>query len=195
MSRQSRQFKVPDAVATLYDFVNTLDLRSFAHQHERHQPSDGLASPKDLAAFLRDHGLPCDRPLTSDLLAEALRLREALRALLAAEPPARRQRDLQQPLNAALAGFPLLVTLDGTDASLRPFRRDALAGLSRIAAELHDAVRDGSLARLKMCASEDCRRVFFDRSKPGTRRWCQAALCGNRNKTRAYRARLRAEAE
>jgi predicted RNA-binding Zn ribbon-like protein len=195
VSKQSRQFNVPDAVATLYDFVNTLDLRSFAHQNERHQPSDALASPKDLAAWMRDHGLQCDGPVTSDLLDEALRLRESLREVLAAEPAARRQRALQQQLNALFAGFPLVVVATGADTSLRAARRDALAGLSRIAAEFHDAARDGSLARLKMCASDDCRRVFYDRSKPGTRRWCQTALCGNRSKTRAYRARLRANGE
>jgi predicted RNA-binding Zn ribbon-like protein len=42
-----------------------------------------------------------------------------------------------------------------------------------------------------MCASDECQRVFFDRSKPASRRWCQSTLCGNRNKTRAYRERQR----
>ena len=55
--------------------------------------------------------------------------------------------------------------------------------------QLYDASASGDLDRLKMCASEECRRVFYDRSKPGTRRWCQASLCGNRMKTRAYRER------
>ncbi|WP_354138189.1 CGNR zinc finger domain-containing protein [Bradyrhizobium sp. LB11.1] len=42
-----------------------------------------------------------------------------------------------------------------------------------------------------MCASEECRRMFFDRSKPATRRWCMSTLFGNRMKTRAYRERQR----
>ena len=33
--------------------------------------------------------------------------------------------------------------------------------------------------------------MFYDRSKPTTRRWCSSLLCGNRQKTRAYRARQR----
>jgi predicted RNA-binding Zn ribbon-like protein len=33
--------------------------------------------------------------------------------------------------------------------------------------------------------------VFFDRSKPATRRWCMSTLCGNRMKTRTYRERRR----
>jgi predicted RNA-binding Zn ribbon-like protein len=42
-----------------------------------------------------------------------------------------------------------------------------------------------------MCAAEECRRVFFDGSKPATRRWCISTLCGNRAKTRTYRERHR----
>jgi hypothetical protein len=36
---------------------------------------------------------------------------------------------------------------------------------------------DRRLDRLKMCASEECRWVFYDRSKPGTGRRCASALC------------------
>ena len=74
---------------------------------------------------------------------------------------------------------------------LRPARSDALAGLSTVVAELYDGSVNGTLDRLKMCASEECRRAFFDRSKPATRRWCMSSLCGNRMKTRAYRERRR----
>jgi predicted RNA-binding Zn ribbon-like protein len=74
---------------------------------------------------------------------------------------------------------------------LRAAREDALAGLSPIVAELYDGSRNGTLDRLKMCASEECRRVFFDRSKPSTRRWCISSLCGNRMKTKSYRERQR----
>ena len=66
-----------------------------------------------------------------------------------------------------------------------------LAGLSTVVAELYEGSVNGTLDRLKMCASEECRRVFFDRSKPATRRWCMSTLCGNRMKTRAYRERHR----
>ena len=75
--------------------------------------------------------------------------------------------------------------------ALRPVRGDALAGLSAVVGELHDGSLKGTLDRLKMCAAEECRRVFFDRSKPATRRWCMSTLCGNRTKTRTYRERHR----
>ena len=39
----------------------------------------------------------------------------------------------------------------------------ATAGLSSVVAEFYDGSRNGTLDRLKMCASDECRRVFFDR--------------------------------
>ena len=50
---------------------------------------------------------------------------------------------------------------------------------------------DGTWSRLKVCAADDCRWIFYDRTKPGRGRWCEPELCGNRVKTRAYRERRR----
>jgi predicted RNA-binding Zn ribbon-like protein len=63
--------------------------------------------------------------------------------------------------------------------------------MSLVVAELMAGSITGTLDRLKTCAAEECRRVFFDRSKPATRRWCMSTLCGNRIKTRSYRERHR----
>jgi predicted RNA-binding Zn ribbon-like protein len=76
--------------------------------------------------------------------------------------------------------------------ALQAAREDALAGLSAVVAELYEGALLRTLDRLKMCAAEECRRAFFDRSKPATRRWCMSTLCGNRMKTRSYRERHRA---
>ncbi|MEH2542636.1 CGNR zinc finger domain-containing protein [Bradyrhizobium sp. AZCC 1699] len=95
-------------------------------------------------------------------------------------------------LNKVLKLFPLLATArDDGGMVLEAARDDALTGLSSVVAELYDGSRNGTLDRLKMCASDECRRVFFDRSKPATRRWCMSSLCGNRMKTRKYRERQR----
>jgi predicted RNA-binding Zn ribbon-like protein len=83
------------------------------------------------------------------------------------------------------------VEVRGDGARLKAKRDDALAGLSQLVTELYNGSRNGTLDRLKMCASDECRRVFFDRSKPATRRWCMSTLCGNRIKTRNYRERQR----
>jgi predicted RNA-binding Zn ribbon-like protein len=196
MSKQSRPFQVPDALANLYDFANTLDARHFTHHGVRHQQDDELRDVSDLAAFMAQHKLA--RPgvqVSAEMLGTARQLRESLRDYLRHDPAERRGKGATGALNAAIASLPLRAELGGERGGvLRPLRHDALAGLSALVAELYDAARDGSLDRLKMCAAEECRRVFYDRSKPATRRWCMSSLCGNRNKTRAYRERQR-EAE
>ena len=40
MSRESRKFHVPDELANLYDFANTLDLRKFVHHGVRHEQAE-----------------------------------------------------------------------------------------------------------------------------------------------------------
>jgi predicted RNA-binding Zn ribbon-like protein len=95
-------------------------------------------------------------------------------------------------LDESMRLFPLVAQVRGGGIKLFPARNDALAGLSAVVGELQAGSAGGALDRLKMCASEECRRVFFDRSKPGTRRWCVSTLCGNRVKTRAYRERRQA---
>jgi predicted RNA-binding Zn ribbon-like protein len=57
---------------------------------------------------------------------------------------------------------------------------------------IRDAQRDGSWARLKACANEDCRWVFYDQSRNRGGSWCDMAACGNRLKNRDFRARHRA---
>ena len=196
MSKTSRKFRVPDALAHVYDFANTLDTRHFIQHGMRHPLSDELQSAADLAAWLSERGLMEERArLTPAQFHEALQFRKALRDYLGCEPDQRHRRaDIVDRLNEALALFALAAQLSsGKPAmTLQTIRRDALAGLGAIVTQLYDGAANGTLGRLKMCDSNECRRVFYDRSKPGSRRWCQAALCGNRMKTRAYRERQRA---
>ncbi len=125
----------------------------------------------------------------------ALQLRAGIRAYLGCDPAERRKdNEAVRSLNKMMTLLPLVAEARGDRSmTLGASRRDALAGLSVVVAELYDGSIDGTLDRLKMCAAEECRRVFFDRSKPATRRWCMSTLCGNRMKTRTYRARHRAE--
>lgn len=47
-------------------------------------------------------------------------------------------------------------------------------------------------ARIRECAAHDCSWLFLDRSRNGTRRWCDMTVCGNRVKARRFAARARA---
>jgi predicted RNA-binding Zn ribbon-like protein len=194
MSSQSRKFKVPDELANLYDFANSLDVRHFTHHGVQHVQGDELTGPRELGAWMAQRGLSwTTAKITPAMFATALQLRASVRCYLECEPAERRKnKDAVRSLNAALKLFPLLARAQiDRGMMLGAARDDALAGLSTISAELYDGSIKGTLDRLKMCAAEECRRVFFDRSKPATRRWCMSTLCGNRIKTRAYRERQR----
>ncbi len=54
-----------------------------------------------------------------------------------------------------------------------------------------DVIRMGEMARLRRCASEDCRAVLVDFSRNGRKRFCDLGNCGNRTHVAAYRARQR----
>ncbi|MBR1286939.1 CGNR zinc finger domain-containing protein [Bradyrhizobium sp. AUGA SZCCT0177] len=193
MSRESKKFGVPDELANLYDFANTLDVRHFTHHGVPHPQGDELISARELARWMSQRGLaPTSAKITPAMFATAIELRTLVRDYLQCDPLERRgNKDAVRALSKALKYFPLVVTAGDDGMVLRAAREDALAGLSPIVAELYDGSRNGTLDRLKMCASDECRRVFFDRSKPSTRRWCMSSLCGNRMKTRSYRERQR----
>jgi predicted RNA-binding Zn ribbon-like protein len=46
--------------------------------------------------------------------------------------------------------------------------------------------------RLRCCDNPQCRWLFVDDSKGGTRRWCSMSACGNRAKARRHAERQRA---
>ena len=51
------------------------------------------------------------------------------------------------------------------------------------------AQETGEWDRLKVCLSDECLWAFYDRSRNRSRHWCSMDVCGNRAKTRAYRAK------
>jgi predicted RNA-binding Zn ribbon-like protein len=192
MSKTSRKFHVPDGLAHLYDFANTTDLRRFVHNGIQHQAADELASPRDLTNWMKLNGLVTHGVnLTTKAFDAAIELRASIRAFLAKESAEQHpDKEIVQRLNRAVQPFSLTVRASaGNGMLLESARNGALGSLSPVVAQFYDSSANGTLSRLKICASEECQRVFYDRSKPGTRRWCQAALCGNRMKTRAYRER------
>jgi len=79
---------------------------------------------------------------------------------------------------------------EGT-GSLAPVRPGLDGALGRLLAIAHGAMHDGTWSRLKACPAEDCEWAFYDSSKNRSRTWCNMAVCGNREKARAFRARHR----
>lgn len=163
-------------------FVNTLDVES---------GRDELADPERLRAWLSRHGcLDEGRRLTPDDLREATRLREALRTVLTEgserDPEALAVLDeVGRRARLCVVGRP-----DG-ELALAPAGDDLWSALGELLAAAHAAMRDGTWERLKVCAADECRWVFYDASKNRSGTWCSMKVCGNRAKVREHRARQR----
>jgi predicted RNA-binding Zn ribbon-like protein len=169
---------------------------------------DEIATPALLASWLRDRRLlPAGVPVTSDEHDRAGRIREGLRELIAANnagPAAgdsapggrRRRRDPGSPALANLAELarrlPLVLDLDGSQPRLMPLSRGtADTVLASLLGAVAEAVASGAWDRLKICRNPDCRWAYYDLSRNRSRAWCSMAVCGNRAKARAFRARGR----
>ena len=111
MSRESKKFGVPDELANLYDFANTLDARHFTHHGVPHPPGDELAEAKGLSSWMSGRGLsPTSAKVTPAMLATALELRTLVRDYLQCDPLERsRNKDAVRALNKTLKLFPMIV--------------------------------------------------------------------------------------
>ena len=173
---------MPDTVEDLVvveQFLNTLDERTFSWHGDTRVPSDALTSVEALSAWLEAHGLlTAGHELRPSDLTAAVALRAALREALT-DGTDRAQ---------AFARFPLRLAPDPS-GRLRIAATGGVAGLDAIVETVATNVAGGGWSRLKLCASADCRWAFYDTSRNGGGRWCSMEVCGNRNKTRAYRRR------
>jgi predicted RNA-binding Zn ribbon-like protein len=178
------------AIGLIVRFLNTRDERHFV-QHADKDPRDRdeLHSTEALRHWLIANGLsPASTRVSRADLALTIQLRDALRGLIdrdragtqAAKALNKLTREL--PLTVDFAGSRPTLTYEGSAVSR--FLADVLAGC--VAAGF-----EGRWSRLKMCAAPDCRWVFHDDSRNSLGRWCNMNVCGNRVKTRNYRARRR----
>src|SRR5215472_2423261 len=88
--RLSEKYAVPEELALLYDFVNTLDRRRFVERGVVHAGGDELATPRRMEAWMRKHRLPASgKHVDAAAHRQALDLRSALRSFLEL-PPAER---------------------------------------------------------------------------------------------------------
>jgi predicted RNA-binding Zn ribbon-like protein len=188
--------EVPHHLDLVIDFVNTLD---------PDEATDALATPDELAAWLSAHQLPdggarlgearlsdADRrsALSDADQRSAVRLREALRSLMLenngvpADEAAARELEL-----AARRGQLEVHFGPGGSVAIGAATTGVSGALAALLVPVADAMRDGSWQRVKACRAPDCQWAFYDRSRNRSGVWCEMAVCGNRTKVRAYRAR------
>jgi predicted RNA-binding Zn ribbon-like protein len=190
--RLSEKYAVPPELALLYDFVNSHDRRRYVENGVAHAGGDEIETPRLLEAWMRERGLlhRGERVATGDHRA-ALELRKTLRDFLLNPPEHRPQaKEAARQLTVASRKFPLMLAVSDMGAvELAPV--PGSNGLGSVLGQMIGLAETGRLARLKTCASDECHWIFFDRSKPANRHWCSSSICGNRQKTRAYRERQR----
>lgn len=188
----SQKHAVPEELALLYDFVNTLDCRRYVERGVAHTGGDEFETRSQMEAWMRRRRLlqPGKRIDAHDYR-RALNLRDALRNFLQL-PAGDRRKDLDaaRRLTVAAKDFPLALVVTNKGAVTLQAASGSSA-LGCVVAEMYGLAKTDRLARLKTCASEECRWIFFDRSKPANRHWCASNLCGNCQKTRTYRRKLR----
>ena len=99
------------------------------------------------------------------------------------------------PLNLLLAGDKSFARVTGGPEALALHRLRRWESpeelLQPIAAAIADLVCHADFRLIRACEGHDCTLMFLDRTKAHARRWCSMALCGNRAKAAAHRARRR----
>jgi len=180
----AKERPAPGDLELVRGFVNTRDIE------ERREE---LSTPAELQEWLAGHGLLApDEAAGGADLRRALKLREALRAVLLTNNGAPVNQAAAETLDAA-ARHARLGARFGRDggAALEPAAHGVDAALGRLLAVVYAAMLDGTWLRLKACRNADCHWIFYDATKNRSGAWCEMGLCGNRAKARSYRARHR----
>jgi predicted RNA-binding Zn ribbon-like protein len=176
----------PEPLLLVQALVNTVELPEGA---------DRLADSADARPWLIDNGLLApNADLTDADLAHLRAVREALRAMLvhnAGGPPP--NKTALAVLRTVADGGCARADLGDDGAVHLVANGDSLRDrLVDVLLVVRDAQRDGSWARLKACANEECQWAFYDRARNHGGTWCDMATCGNKLKNRAFRARSKA---
>ncbi len=192
---------VHDAVPleTAFDFLNTLELEDDALVER-------MTSVEVAATWLQQAGViadartitavahtPAERQAVLDrIVATRTALRDVAHAVAHDEAP---RPSAVDEVNRALRyreRLELLAVDDGVRLGHSHVGDAVDAVLARIAEPIVRELGDGHDDRIRICANDTCRWIFFDESRAGRRRWCDMATCGNQAKARRHRARVKA---
>jgi predicted RNA-binding Zn ribbon-like protein len=186
------------------DFANTLDFR-----YDPHRLVDLLPTYECFLAFCRQSGVITAAQMrkllcgvsevdSQRVLKGIIELREAayflvLSAVHSRSPDESHLRTLNRfPFEARTVdevvwhkGSFVRSSPDVTKRPDGPLRQVVHAAVVLITSPDIDNVRE--------CSEKTCRRLFLDRSRNHSRRWCDMQLCGNRYKAKRFYARARSD--
>ena len=176
--------RAPEPLRLVQQFVNSADLE---------EGKEDLDTPAALGDWLRARDLlRSGKEISGADHRRALAVREGLRAMLAAHnggtpDPAAVKRLEEAAGHASLRpSFP-----PGESPRLIPACQGVSGALAQLLGIVAASAADGSWGRLKACADDGCQWAFYDHSKNRSGRWCSMSTCGNQQKARSYRERLR----
>ena len=168
------------------DFANTVSWRGTPRQFD---PIDSVPA---LMCWAVGAGLIDQAAVAPEdgdaFLARAHRLRSAVRGTFegtVAGTEAERDRSALLDIaraylaSAELTGLPTELRYPSTEAAI----------LGTIAWAAITLLSSDRIGRVKICEPENCRWLFLDTTKNGSRRWCDMGACGNRAKVTQHRVR------
>lgn len=181
--RMTSTKQAPEPLDLLQRFVNTRNqMRGY----------DLLGSTEEAGQWLSEAGYQTHTPIGEEELERLYTLRKSLRSILTTH-----NLGLSKQLSSNVGQLDELCT----SVTLRPgFSREGKPYLTGVSKSSEGLVEDllaaaiwarhtGVWDRLKACANEDCRWIFYDHSKNRSGSWCVMEICGSRAKMRAYRQR------
>jgi predicted RNA-binding Zn ribbon-like protein len=195
---------VHDAVPleTAFDFLNTLELEGGALVERLTTLDTAVAWLADAhvvpdpAAITRLARRPADeRAVLDRLVTTRTALRDVAHAVAHEEPPKRAAIDEVNRALAARERIELVAADDGVRLGHSHVGDAVDDVLARIAEPIVREIGNGHDDRIRICANDTCRWIFYDESRAGRRRWCDMATCGNRAKARRHRERAKESVE
>jgi len=176
-----------------FDFINTLEYDAIEGF-----PNENLATAEQAVEWFATRGLIHSESL--DATARDLdrirgvraALREVADAVAEDRAPKRGALDRVNRTLRARAATELVAGADGIGIGHRHVGDPIDDALARVTEPLVQELASGKPERLRVCANDMCRWVFYDESRAGQRRWCDMTTCGNRAKAARHRARQKA---
>ena len=190
------------ALEEAFDFLNTYELESGSwveHLATTDQAFEWIAGRDVVHGSLLEDARKrvADDPAAAErVLGKIRRVRDAVRkvAYAVAEnrpAPAAALSEVNRALRAREI-IELEPAADGITVGHRHVGDPVDDALARLAQPVVQAIAAGHEDRIRICANDECRWVFYDESPTGRRRWCDMATCGNRAKAARHRARKKA---
>jgi len=190
------------ALEEAFDFLNTYELEAGSwveHLLTTDQAFDWIKARDVIHAALLEAArqkLANDPVAAERTLSKIHRVRDALRKVtyaVADDRPA--PTSALAEVNRALRAREIIElepAADGIRVGHRHVGDPVDDALARLAQPVVQAIASGNEDRIRICANDECRWVFYDESPTGRRRWCDMATCGNRAKAARHRAKRKA---